>query len=140
MSFCPQESPLSFSPKSSITTGLVFGGTPKELSEATADEAIMSVIERKRRLSQIARVRYDDPDRAGDPLTAIHQLNLMDGVYRNKGEVAAPGGSSTVVVVENARTKLAAIINKLSVGVAEAEDVPPLEEGKQEGPSSKTSP
>ena len=104
----------------------------KELRKATADEAIMSVIERKRRLSQIARARYDDPDRAGDPITAIHQLNLMDGVYRNKGEVAVPGGSSTVVVVEDARTKLAAIMNELSVRIAEAEDVPLLEEGKQE--------
>jgi len=102
----------------------------KELRKATADEAIMSVIERKRRLSQIACARYDDHDRAGDPITAIHQLNLMDGVYRNKVEVAAPGGSSTVVVVEDARTKLAAIMNKLSVRIAEAEDVPLLEDGK----------
>ena len=56
----------------------------KELRKATADGAIMSVIERRRRLSQIARARYDDPDRASDPITAIHQLNSMDGVYRNK--------------------------------------------------------
>ena len=104
----------------------------KELREATADEAIMSVIERKRRLSQIARARYDDPDRAGDPITAIHQLNLMDGVYRNKGEVAVPDGLSTVVVVEDARTKLAAIMNKLPVRIVEAGDVPPLGESKQE--------
>jgi phage terminase small subunit len=104
----------------------------KELRKAMADEAIMSVIERKRRLSQIARASYDDPDRAGDPIAAIHQLNLMDGVYRNKGEVAAPGGSSTVVVVEDARTKLAAVMNKLPVRTAEAKDVPLLGEGKKE--------
>ncbi len=72
----------------------------EELRQATADEAIMSVIERKRRLSQIARARYDDPDREGDPIAAIHQLNLMDGVYSKKVEVVAPGVSSTVVVVE----------------------------------------
>ena len=37
-----------------------------------------------------------------------------------------------MVVVENARTKLAAIKNKLSVRIAEAEDVPLLGEDKQE--------
>ncbi len=104
----------------------------KELRKATANEAIMSVIERKRRLSQIARASYDDPDRAGDPMAAIHQLNLMDGVYRKKVEVAAPGGSSTVVVVDDARTRLAAIMDKLSVGNSGAEGTPPTGEGKQE--------
>ena len=99
----------------------------------------MSVIERKRRLSQIARARYDDPDRAGDPIVAIHQLNLMDGIYRNKGEVTAPGGLSIVTVVEDVRTKLAALMNKLSVRSAEAKDVPPLGKGKQEDTSGKTS-
>jgi len=49
---------------------------------------------------RLTTVVHDDPDRAGDPIAAIHQLNLMDGVYRNKGEVAVPSGSSTVVVVE----------------------------------------
>jgi hypothetical protein len=57
---------------------------------------------------------------------------LIGGVYRKKAEVAAPGGSSTVVVVDDARTKLAAIMNKLSIRILEAEDVPPLGEGKQE--------
>ena len=56
----------------------------------------------------------------------------MDGVYRNKGEVAVPGGSSTVVVVKDARTKLAAIMNKLPVRIAEVKGVPLLGESKQE--------
>lgn len=90
----------------------------------------------QRRLSQIARACYSDPNRAGDPITAVHQLNLMDGVYRNKGEGVASAGSSTVVVVEDARTKLAAILNKLSARITEAKDVP----GKQEETSGKTSP
>jgi len=64
----------------------------KELREATADEAIMSVIERKERLSQIARARYDDPDRDGDPCRAIEVLNLMEGVYpkRRTGRASPP--------------------------------------------------
>ena len=79
-----------------------------------------------------ARAHYDGPDCAGDPITAIHQLNSMDGVYRDKVEVAVLGGLSTVVVVEDAKTKLAAITNKLSVGNSGAEGTPPTGEGKQE--------
>ena len=92
----------------------------------------MSVIEWKRRLSQIARARYDDPDRDGDPIAAIHQLNLMDGLYRDKGEVAVSRRSSTVVVVKDARTKLAANTDELPVRTAQSGDVPPLGEDKQE--------
>ncbi len=36
--------------------------------------------------------------------------------------------------------QVTAIMNKLPVGAAEAEDLSPLEEGKQERPSSRTSP
>jgi len=43
-----------------------------------------------------------------------------------------PGGSSTVVVVEDARTKLAAIMKKVSVRIAEAEAVPLLGDGRLE--------
>jgi len=56
----------------------------------------------------------------------------VDGVYRNRVEVAVPGGLSTVVVVEDARTKLATIMKKLSVRTAEAEAVPLLGDGRQE--------
>lgn len=88
----------------------------EQLRQETENDAVMSVTQRKERLSEIARAHYDDKDRAADPMAAIHQLNLMDGVYRKKVEVAAPGGSSTVVVVDDARTKLAAIMDKLPVG------------------------
>ncbi|MFC2003111.1 terminase small subunit [Chloroflexota bacterium] len=72
----------------------------KELADVIADEAIMTVIQRKIRLSEIARASYDDPDRDGDPMVAIDLLNRMDGLYRgNKVEVSASSGSSTVVVV-----------------------------------------
>jgi len=37
-----------------------------------------------------------------------------------------------VVVVEDARIKLAAIMNKLPIRITEAEDVLPLGKGKQE--------
>lgn len=100
----------------------------KDLAEATNNEAVMTIIQRKVRLSDLAR----DPDSEIDPIRCIEELNKMDGLYRQKGEVAAPGSSSTVVVVENTRTKLTAIMNKLPVRIAEAKDVPLLEEGKQE--------
>jgi len=73
----------------------------KELADVMADQAIMTVVERKVRLSEIARASYEDPDRDGDPMVAIALLNRMDGLYRrNKAEVAASVGSTTVVVVE----------------------------------------
>ncbi len=67
----------------------------KELQAEAASDKMMSVTQRLEWLSEIARARYDDPDRAGDPIAAIHQLNLMDGVYRNKGKVAAPGATKS---------------------------------------------
>jgi len=72
----------------------------KELRKATADEAIMSVVERKRRLSQIARARYDDSDRDGDPCRAIEVLNLMEGVYPRRKTGKASSANQVVSPVE----------------------------------------
>ena len=49
------------------------------------------------------------------------------------------GGLSTVVVVEDARTKLAAILNKLSARIAEGKGTALLGEADQEETSNKTS-
>ncbi len=65
-----------------------------ELAEATADEAIMTVIQRKVRLSEMAR----DPDSKIDPIRCIEELNRMDGLYHNKKlEVNVPSITSVSV-------------------------------------------
>jgi phage terminase small subunit len=46
----------------------------RELHEAATSDKIMSVVERKVRLSDIARGHHC-------PIQAIHQLNKMEGVY-----------------------------------------------------------
>jgi len=134
----------------------------EELRKATADEAIMSVIEIKQVLSQIGRARlkdYQDSNgrfrplddnapnpsaiaevaygwdpvkreaypiriRLRDPIDAIVELCKLDGTYKKKPMNVTVAPITSVAVVENARTKLAAIMNKLPVRVAGAEDGP----------------
>ena len=141
-----------------------------QLREAASDEAIMTLIQRKIVLSQIADSRladYYDKDghlnplaegvpnphavasvgfaydpihkkpvpvrlRLHDKINAIVELCRLDGSYKKPSASVTVAPITSVVVVEDARTKLAAIKNKLSVRIAEAEDVPLLEEGKQE--------
>ncbi len=103
----------------------------KELAEATADDAIMTVIQRKIRLSEIARASYDSPDRDGDPMTAIDLLNRMDGLYRGKKvEVSLP--TITSVTVDQTRAKILAMMKTVIVKTDDGheEDVPLLGEGK----------
>ena len=64
-----------------------------------------------------------------DPVAAIAELCKLDNSYRNKKLEVSVAPTTSVVVVEDARTKLAAILNKLSARIAEAKGVPP---GKQE--------
>jgi len=139
----------------------------KELAEATTDEAVMTLVQRKIVLSEIARARMSDyrdehgvirpleggvPNPAAiesveyrwnpikkeaypwriklrDPVDAIVELCKLDNSYRNKKLEVSVAPITSAVVVEDARTKLAAILNKLSARIAEAKDVPP---GKQE--------
>lgn len=54
----------------------------EELHKQAASEAVMTVIQRKIRLSEIARARCGDPDRDIDPIRAIHELNLMERIYK----------------------------------------------------------
>ena len=53
----------------------------RQLQSEAATEIIMSVNERLQRLSQIARARYNDPDRDGDPIRAIAEMNRMQKIY-----------------------------------------------------------
>ena len=59
-----------------------------------------------------------------DPVDAIAELCKLDNSYRNKKLEVSVAPKTSVVVVEDARTKLAAIMNKLSARVAGAEDGP----------------
>jgi len=52
------------------------------------------------------------------------ELCRLDGSYKKPSASVTVAAINSVAVVENARTKLAAIMNKLSVRVAEAEDGP----------------
>lgn len=146
----------------------------KELAEATTDEAVMTLVQRKIVLSEIGRARlidYQDehgvirplegdvPNPAAiesveyrwdpikkeaypwriklrDPVDAIVELCKLDNSYRNKKLEVSVAPKTSVVLIEDARAKLAAILDKLSGRIAEAKDVPPLEVGKQ----GKTSP
>ena len=67
----------------------------KELREETTKQGILSIEERKRILSDIARnVTYDKDGNAGftDARGAIDILNKMDAVYTIKQEVEYKGG------------------------------------------------
>ena len=59
-----------------------------------------------------------------DPIDAIVELSKLDGTYKQKPMGVAVAPITSVTVVEDARTKLAAITNKLPARVAGAEDGP----------------
>ncbi len=60
--------------------------------------------------------------RLRDPIQAISELCRLDGAYKQKPMSVTVAPVTSVTVVENARTKLAAIMDKLPVRVAGAED------------------
>lgn len=64
-------------------------------------------------------------------MAAIAELCKLDNSYRNKKLEVSVAPITSVVVVENARTNLAAIKNKLSTRIAEAKNVPA---GQEETP------
>ncbi len=72
-----------------------------------------------------------------DPVDAIAQLCKLDNSYLNKKPSASVTVTpiTSVAVVEDARTKLTARLDKLSGRITEAKDVP----GKQEETSEKAS-
>ena len=142
----------------------------REVAEATTDEAVMTLVQRKIVLSEIGRARlidYQDehgvirpleadvPNPAAiesveyrwdpikkeaypwriklrDPVDAIVELCKLDNSHRNKKLEVSVAPITSVAVVENARTKLAAIMNKLPVRVAGAEDGPTGQEEASE--------
>jgi len=61
-------------------------------------------------------------------VAAIAELCKLDNSYRNKKLEVSVAPITSVVAVEDVRTKLAARLDKLSARITEAEDVP----GKQE--------
>lgn len=74
-----------------------------QLHKEASDDAILTVIQRKVVLSDIARGD-------GDPIPAIQELNRMDGVYRQKKvEVNVAQGTTNVTVVQPKRIKSGAI-------------------------------
>jgi len=74
----------------------------EELHKLAADEKIMTVIQRKIRLSEIARARYDDPDRDGDPIRAIAELNRMEQIYKTGVDINLQQRVVNVQVVSDA--------------------------------------
>lgn len=58
-----------------------------ELMTQATNSAVMGVIERKVRLSEWARAKYDDPERGACPIDAISLLNKMEGLYPAKSRV-----------------------------------------------------
>lgn len=58
-----------------------------ELQQQAASDRVMTVRQRLERLSEIGRAHYDDPDRDGDPIRAIHEMNLMQRIYREGTDV-----------------------------------------------------
>ena len=144
-----------------------------QLREAASDKAIMTLVQRKIILSEIARAcmsdyrdehgvirpldknvpnpsaiasvkyAYDSVKREPypvrislrDPVNAIAELCRLDGSYKKPSASVTVAPIASVVVVEDARTKLATILNKLSARIAVAKDVP----GEQEETSAKTS-
>lgn len=150
-----------------------------QLREAASDEAIMTLVQQKIVLSEIARARLSDyqdehgiirplegdvPNPAAiesveyrwnpikkeaypwriklrDPVAAIAELCKLDNSYRNKKPSASVSVApiTSAAMVEDARTKLAAILNKLSVRIEEKKGTALLGNAEQEGTSEKTS-
>lgn len=144
-----------------------------QLREAASDEAIMTLVQRKIVLSQIADSRladyYDkeghlnplaegvpnphavasvgfayDPIhkkpapvrlRLHDKVNAIVELCRLDGSYKKPSASVTVAPITSVAVGKYARTRLAAILNKMSVRIAEKKYVP----GKQEETSGQAS-
>jgi len=108
----------------------------EELHKLAADEKIMTVIQRKIRLSEIARASYNDPDRDGDPIRAIDILNKMCGDYApNRMELTGQHGGS--VRIEDTRAKLLLMITHITERICT--DIPALPEdgeGDQNPPTA----
>lgn len=74
-----------------------------------------------------------------DPVDAIVELCRLDGSYKKPSASVTVAPITNVVVIEDARTKLAAILNKLSARIAEAKGTVLLGDAEQEETSEKTS-
>lgn len=98
----------------------------EELHKLAANEKIMTVTQRLIRLSEIARARYDDPDRNGDPIRAIHEMNLMQRIYREGIDVNLQQRIININVVSDAAERATQkIIEGLRTSL-ETNDIPTL--------------
>ena len=64
----------------------------QELQDAAASDKVASVIERKERLTEVARHRIETPVTAGHKIQAVAELNKMEHIYE-------PGGNTRDVHV-----------------------------------------
>lgn len=126
----------------------------EELHKLAANEKIMSVVQRKIRLSEIARAHYDDPDRDGDPIRAIAELNHMEQIYKtgvdinlqqrilNINVISEASERATRLIIEGIKTSLEADdnIGTSSEDGGEEEPVSPLQASEiQEKPPTPLS-
>lgn len=84
-----------------------------ELKELAADSAVMSVRERKLKLTEIARkdwINKDGPT-AAPVISAIHTLNRMDNVYKDQPVNQDNRQYNILVMSESGKRNLQRVIN-----------------------------
>jgi phage terminase small subunit len=76
----------------------------KELRQIAEDETVMMVLERKRRLSEIARAKVRD--KFQNPIQAIDVLNKMDKIYSEGAQVNIDNRKIEITVVSEKAKEL----------------------------------
>ena len=104
----------------------------EELHAMAADEKIMTVVQRLVRLSEIARASYDDPDRDGDPIRAIHEMNLMQRIYREGTDINVRQYVVNINVVSEASERATRLIIEGTNTLSEADKIGTSREGEDE--------
>lgn len=105
----------------------------QELQQQTADYRVMSVIQRKIRLSELAR----DPNSDVCPVRCIHELNLMERIYREGTDINIQQRIVNISVISEASERATRLIIEGIKTSSEADnDMALSEEGKEEKPPS----
>lgn len=92
------------------------------------------------RWNPIKKEAYSWRIKLRDPVAAIAELCKLDNSYRNKKLEVSVAPITRAAVIDDARTKLAAILNKLSGRFAEKKSTALLGDVEQEETPEKTSP
>ena len=111
----------------------------EELHKLAADEKIMSIVQRKIRLSEIARARYDDPDRDGDPIRAIAELNRMEQIYKTGVDINLQQRVVNIQVISETSERATRLITQGIKTSSEVDDnigTPPEGEGEGKPPTA----